>query len=161
MNAFLVITGVLIVAILITLWVLKKFNIQTKIFGIPLKYILDIALLLIGIIVVIVIKVALGNKNKQLEALLLKLRITKAQNDINIVNDHIQETHTAISTIDQQIAGLQGTSNQPKIDVLLQQKKEIEQQLADLNQKKQGHADNKFSLEERVKQMQNTLNGKG
>jgi len=159
MNAFLVIIGSIIVGLLIALWAVKKFQIKTKVFGIPLQYVLDTALLLAAIILVIVVKTALGSKSKAIEQLLIKLRIMKSQNDINIVNDHIQENNDSISALNKQIAALQGSSDQAQIDALLRQKNEIEQELYDLNTQKQGHTDNKTSLEDRVAQMQKKLNG--
>jgi septal ring factor EnvC (AmiA/AmiB activator) len=159
MNAFLVITGVVIVALLIALWVVKQFNIQTKLWGIPLKYILDIALILVAITAIIVVKVALGNKSKALDALLAKLQISQANNKISILDDHIATNQTAITSIDTQIKNLQGSSCAGQIDALTKQKEDIQKQIDDLNSQKQTHTDNKSSLEDRVKQMEDRLNG--
>ena len=107
MNAFLVIAGSLIVGLLIALWVVKHFQIKTKLWGIPLQYILDIALLIVAVITVIVIKTALGNKSKALEVLLARLKISQVLNSINIINDHITENQDSINSIDNQIKVLQ------------------------------------------------------
>jgi hypothetical protein len=154
MNAFLVIIGILIVGLLIALWAVKKFNVTTKVFGIPLQYVLDIALVLVAIIAVIVIKTALGGKNKTIEALLTKLNIMKAQNNINIVNDHIQDKTDAIATIDQKIKELQPATQQKDIDNLLAQQAAIKQQMQDLNQQKQNHTESQKTLEQKIKDME-------
>jgi len=159
MNAFLVIAGSIIVGLLIALWAIKQFKVQTRVFGIPLKYVLGITLLVVAVIVVIVVRTALGNKNKQLEALLLKLRILQVKNKTDIIDEHIQQNNTTIAEIDQQISQIQGSSNQSKIDSLIKQKQDIEKKTQEFNQQKQTHADNKASLEDRVKAMQNQLNG--
>ena len=160
MNAFLVIAGSLIVGLLIALWVVKHFQIKTKLWGIPLEYILDIALLIVATVLVVVIKTALGNKSKALEALLAKLKISQVLNSINIINDHITENQSSIDSIDSQIKALQGnTTNTDQITALTSQKDAIQKQIDDLNAQKQGHTDNKSSLEDRVKQMNGVLNG--
>jgi len=157
MNTFLVISGVVIVGLLVTLWLLKKFNIQKAVFGIPLKYIIDIVLVLVAIIVVIVVKAAFVKKNKALEALLLKLRIRQAQNNINIIDDHISQTDTCITGINEQIRRLEGQSDKTKIDALIQQKKEIENQLIALKNEKQGHQVDQESLQKQIDDMEKIL----
>jgi TolA-binding protein len=160
MNAFLVIAGSLIVGLLIALWVVKRFKITTKLWGISLQYILDIALIIVAVIMVVVVKTALGNKNKALEVLLAKLKISQANNSINIINDHITDNQNSINSIDSQIKALQGnTVNADKITSLTSQKDAIQKQIDNLNAQKQDHTDNKSSLEDRVKQMNGVLNG--
>ena len=160
MNAFLIIAGSLIVGLLIALWIVKHFQIKTKLWGVPLQYILDIALVIVGTILIIVVKTALGNKSKALEALLAKLKISQVLNSINIINDHITENQSTIDSIDSQIKVLQGnTANADQITALTNQKDAIQKQIDDLNAQKQTHTDNKSSLEDRVKQMNGVLNG--
>ena len=160
MNAFLIIAGSLIVGLLIALWIVKHFQIKTKLWGVPLQYILDIALVIVGTILIIVVKTALGNKSKALEALLAKLKISQVLNSINIINDHITENQSTIDSIDSQIKALQGNiANADQIVSLTSQKDAIQKQIDDLNAQKQTHTDNKSSLEDRVKQMNGVLNG--
>jgi septal ring factor EnvC (AmiA/AmiB activator) len=160
MNAFLVIAGSLIIGLLIALWVVKHFQIKTKLWGIPLQYLLDIVLVAVAVITAVIIKVALGNKSKALEVLLAKLKISQAVNSINIINDHLTENQNNINDIDSQIKALQGnTANTDQITSLTSQKDAIQKQIDDLNSQKQGHTDNKSSLEDRVKQMSEVLNG--
>jgi hypothetical protein len=153
MNAFLVITGILIVGMLITLWVIKKFNIQSKVFGIPLKYVLDVALVLTGTIALIIIKSALGGKSKTIATLLAKLQITGAQNKIDIVDEGIKEKTALIATIDQKIHALPATQ-QSDVDALVAQQNAVKKDLADLNAQKQDHTDNKTTLEQKIKEME-------
>ena len=51
------------------------------------------------------------------------------------------------------------TANADQIASLNNQKDAIQKQIDDLNSQKQGHTDNKSSLEDRVKQMNGVLNG--
>ena len=153
MNAFLVIVGVLVVGLIIALWVIKKFNVKTKVFGIPLQYVLDVALLLVAIIAVIVIKTALGDKSKALNTLLAKLNIMKAQNNINIVNDAIKEKTDNIAGIDQQIKALQPATQQSSIAALVAQQNSVKQELDDLNKQKQTHVNTQTTLQQQVKDL--------
>jgi hypothetical protein len=153
MNAFLAIIGVLIVGLLIALWAVKKFNVKTKVYGIPLQYVLDIALVLTGITAVIVIKTVLGNNSTALKALLMKLNIMKAQNNINIANDEIKTKTDAIISIDQQIKNLQPATQQKDIDNLIVQQNAVKQQLQDLNQQKQTHISTQTTLEQQIKNL--------
>jgi hypothetical protein len=160
MNAFLVVAGSLIIGLLVALWVVKQFNIQTKVLGVPLKYVLDIALVVVATVTVVVVKNALGNKNKALEALLIKLRISQAGNSINIIDDHLTENQSSISSIDSQIKVLQSNSTgDSQITALTNQKNAIQKEIDDLNMQKQNYADTKSSLEDRVKKMGDLLNG--
>jgi len=159
MNAFLVVSGIVLISVIGILFIIKKFNIKTRIFGISLQYVLDFVILIIVIVITIVVKTALKHKNRQLEALLLKFRILQVKNKTDIIDEHIQQNNTVITTIDQQINQIQGSSNQSKLDSLIKQKQEIEKKIQEFNQQKQTHADNKTSLEDRVKAMQNKLNG--
>jgi len=160
MNAFLVIAGSLIVGLLIALWIVKHFQIKTRLWGIPLQYILDIALVVVAVITVVVVKTVLGNKNRALEVLLAKLKISQASNSINIINDHLTTNQNSINSIDSQIKVLQSdAANVNQIASLSSQKDAIQKEIDDLNAQKQGHTNNKASLEDRVKKMSEALNG--
>jgi type II secretory pathway pseudopilin PulG len=159
MNAFLVIAGSLIVGLLIALWVVKHFQIKTKLWGIPLQYLLDTILVAVAIITAVVVKVALGNKNKALEVLLAKLQISQAKNSLDMIDEHLSQNQQTIATIDTQIGNLQSSSSVDQINALSKQKDDIKKKINDLNNQKQGYADTKSSLEDRVKKMSEVLNG--
>lgn len=153
MNAFLVITGALIISLIAALFIVKKFNIKRKIFGIPLQYVLDIALLFIAVVIVVVVKNALSGKNKTITALLNKLQINMTQNKINIVNDAIKEKTDNIASIDQQIKAIQPATQQSSIDALVAQQNSVKQELDDLNKQKQTHVTTQTTLQQQIKDL--------
>jgi hypothetical protein len=151
MNVFFVVTGIIIAGLLIALWVVKQFGIKTKLWGIPLQYILDVALLLVAIIAVVVVKTALGNKSKALETLLMKLNVMKFQNHINIVNDDIQVKNEELDSVNKQLAATQPGTKQSDIDALVAQKDAAEKVIEDLNQQKAVHTTNQETLQQKIK----------
>jgi septal ring factor EnvC (AmiA/AmiB activator) len=154
MNAFLVIVGVLIVGLLIALWVVKQFNIQTKVFGVPLKYVLDVALLVVAVIAVVVVKTALANKSKALEALLMKLNIMQAQNKINIVNEDIKTKNDELDAVNKQLAAVEPGTKQSDVDALVAQKDASEKTIDDLNKQKAVHTTTQTTLSQKMKDME-------
>jgi hypothetical protein len=153
MNAFLVMVGVAIVGLIIALWAVKKFNVKTKVFGVPLQYVLDVALLIVALVAVLVIKTVLGGKSKTIEALLAKLNMQKAQNNINIVNNDIKTKTDTITAIDQQIKTLQPATQKSDIDALIAQQNAAKQELEDLNKQKQTHTDVQTTLQQKIQDL--------
>jgi gas vesicle protein len=154
MNAFLVIVAVLIIGLLIAMWVVKQLNIKKKIWGIPLQYLLDTALLIVAVVAVIVIKNALGGKSRTIQALLARLNIQQTQNKINMVDDSIKEKTDAITNIDQQIKNLQPATNPADVNNLIAQQNAVKQELDDLNKQKQSHLDAQASLQQQIKDLE-------
>jgi predicted RNase H-like nuclease (RuvC/YqgF family) len=158
MDTFLVITGVLFVAIIAAIIIINKLNINIKIKGIDLKYILTGSAVVVGLIALIVLKVVLGNKNKIIDELLAKLRKIQSDSELASIDIKIKDNQEKVDNIDNKIDVLKVDyeNNKTEIERLEAEKNSIDQKIIDLNKKYKEIGNT--SLNDSIERMSNRLN---
>ena len=160
MDTFLVIAGILFVVFIVAILIINKLNINIKIKGVNLKYWLTGGAIIVGIITLIVLKCVLGKKSRVIDELLTKLRKTKADADLKVIDEKMNNNQEKVDNIDGEIEVLKEDydKNSNKIEKLQSTKLSIDKQIANLNENHNKKIKDKTTLDDAISRMKNRLN---
>lgn len=160
MDTFLVVAGILLVAIIAAIIIINKLNLNIKIKGVNLKYWLTGAAIVVGLIALIVLKAVLGKKSRTIDELLAKLRKVKADSDLKVIDEKMKVNQEKTEKIDSEINELKKDydSNKDQIAKLESSKENIDKQIEDLNSRHDEKNSESASLNDALERMKNRLN---
>lgn len=159
MDLFIVIMGISIAVLIIATFITFKFNVNIRIKGIPLKYILMFSGISLLILLIAVMKIIYGKNTKKLEELVFKLKKTKADGDIKVIDEKLNNNLNQVKNIDSQIDGLKKDYKSNKVEILNleKQKIDISNKIVDLKNKREETCSEKESLEDKVNKMKSLI----
>ena len=160
MDTFLVIAGILFIGLIVAIFIINKMNINIKIKGVNLKYWLTGGAIIVGIISLIVLKAVLGKKSRVIDELLTKLRKTKADADLRVIDEKMNNNQEKVDNINGKIESLKENydTNKGKIEKLELTKASIDKQIVDLNENHNKKIEEKTTLDDAINRMKNRLN---
>lgn len=161
MDMFLVIAGSLIIILGLVTFVLFKTNNNLKVGKVPLKYVLLVSSISVLILTIAILKMVYGKNVQKLDELLLKLKKTKADGEINVINEKINNNNDKVEEINKEIDYLKKDydSNKLVIQDLEKQKQIVSDQIKELDLQKKSCSEEKDSLENKVEKMKELLKG--
>lgn len=160
MDAFLVITGVILLAIIIAVVIMYKKGINFKFWNVQVKHWLIVVGIVVAIIAVIVFRVVLGKNSRLVGELLSKLRKSRADSDLKVIDEKLLNNKQKSGAMDIELEELEKDvgANKVKIDNLKKKKESIDTQIDVLDTQYSNKKKETESLEDKVKKMKERLN---
>ena len=160
MDAFIVIMGVLLLIVVAAVIIMYKKGFSAKLYNVQVKHWLIVIGIVLAIMTVIVVKIFVGKKSRLADELLSKLRRTKAESDLKVIDEKLNNNKEKSGKIDEQLKVLDKDLdiNKDKIEKLNKQKESVDAKISTLDAQYSDKKTDKESLEEKVKKMKERLN---
>lgn len=152
MEIFISVSVLVIIALIITGFILYKTNCKVEVFGIPIVFVLGLIGILVSVICYVIIQRAFGNKRDLVEELESRLQKFETEKAIEDLDDEMKNIDKEVENIDKTINDLDTNREENESDLITFEKKR-DDIVKSRNKLEEHKRSLKTSLEERVNKM--------